>query len=73
VHEAAIQRGVKVSGCTVHFADNEYDHGPIILQRTVNIPNGCSADELAALVFEQEKIAYPEAIRQLADGRFHVG
>jgi formyltetrahydrofolate-dependent phosphoribosylglycinamide formyltransferase len=73
VHEAAIVRGVKVSGCTVHFADNEYDHGPIILQRTVNVPTGCTADELAALVFEQEKIAYPEAIRQLADGTIRVG
>ncbi|MFN9720811.1 MAG: phosphoribosylglycinamide formyltransferase [Planctomycetota bacterium] len=69
VHEAAVQRGVKVSGCTVHFADNEYDHGPIILQRTVDVPDGCTPDQLAALVFEQEKIAYPEAIRRLADGR----
>jgi len=72
VHEAAIQRGVKISGCTVHFADNEYDHGPIILQQTVAVPDGCSADELSALVFEQEKIAYPEAIRQLAAGRLTI-
>ncbi len=69
VHEAAIRRGVKVSGCTVHFADNEYDHGPIILQRTVDVPDDCSAEQLAALVFEQEKIAYPEAIRRLAEGK----
>ncbi|MEJ7592386.1 MAG: phosphoribosylglycinamide formyltransferase [Planctomycetaceae bacterium] len=72
VHEAAIQRGVKISGCTVHFADNEYDHGPIILQQTVNVPDGCTADDLSALVFEQEKIAYPEAIRQLASGRLTI-
>jgi phosphoribosylglycinamide formyltransferase-1 len=72
VHEAAIQRGVKVSGCTVHFADNEYDHGPIIVQNIVNVPDRCSADELAALVFEQEKMAYPEAIRQLASGRLLI-
>lgn len=72
VHEAAIQRGVKISGCTVHFADNEYDHGPIILQQTVNVPDGSTADELSALVFEQEKIAYPEAIRQLATGRLTI-
>ena len=72
VHEAAIQRGVKISGCTVHFADNEYDHGPIILQQTVNVPDGSTADELSALVFEQEKIAYPEAIRQLASGRLTI-
>ncbi len=68
VHEAAVSRGVKVSGCTVHFADNEYDHGPIVLQRTVNVPDGCTSDELASLVFEQEKVAYPEAIRLLARG-----
>jgi len=72
VHEAAIKRGVKVSGCTVHFADNEYDHGPIILQQTVAVPDGCTADELSAIVFEQEKIAYPEAIRQLASGRLTI-
>lgn len=72
VHEAAIQRGVKISGCTVHFADNEYDHGPIILQQTVSVPDGSTADELSALVFEQEKIAYPEAIRQLASGRLTI-
>lgn len=72
VHDAAVKRGVKVSGCTVHFADNEYDQGPIILQRTVDVPDGCTADELAALVFEQEKIAYPEAIRQLASGSIGV-
>jgi phosphoribosylglycinamide formyltransferase-1 len=72
VHEAAIQRGVKISGCTVHFADNAYDHGPIILQQAVNVPDGCTADQLAAIVFEQEKIAYPEAIRQLATGRILI-
>lgn len=72
VHEAAIARGVKVSGCTVHFADNQYDHGPIILQRTVNVPDNCSADELAALVFTEEKAAYPDAIRLLAHGRVSV-
>ena len=72
VHEAAIARGVKVSGCTVHFADNEYDHGPIILQRTVTVPDNCTADELAALVFEQEKLAYPEAIRRLAAGNVRI-
>ncbi len=72
VHEAAVRRGVKVSGCTVHFADNEYDHGPIILQNPVNVPDLCTADELALLVFEQEKIAYPEAIRQLASGHLII-
>jgi phosphoribosylglycinamide formyltransferase-1 len=72
VHEAAVERGVKVSGCTVHFADNEYDHGPIILQQTVDVPDDCTADQLAALVFEKEKIAYPEAIRRLAQGKVNI-
>ncbi len=72
VHEAAIDRGVKISGCTVHFADNHYDHGPIILQRAVSVPDDATADQLAGLVFEQEKIAYPEAIRLLADGRVKI-
>ncbi len=72
VHEAAIRRGVKVSGCTVHFADNEYDHGPIILQKTIAVPDDCTADELSGLVFEQEKLAYPEAIRLLASGRLTI-
>jgi phosphoribosylglycinamide formyltransferase-1 len=72
VHEAAIRRGVKISGCTVHFADNQYDHGPIIRQQTVHIPDGCTAEELSDLVFEQEKTAYPEAIRILASGRLTI-
>ena len=72
VHEAAIGRGVKISGCTVHFADNEYDHGPIILQRSVCIPDGATPDELASLVFEQECEAYPEAIRLFALGRIVI-
>jgi phosphoribosylglycinamide formyltransferase-1 len=72
VHQAAIDRGVKVSGCTVHFADNEYDQGPIILQRTVMVPDDCDAEQLASLVFEQEQVAYPEAIRLLAAGRIEV-
>ena len=68
VHEAAIERGVRVSGCTVHLVDNQYDHGPIILQRTVPVDSGDSPDELAARVFEAECEAYPEAIRLLAGG-----
>ena len=58
---------VKVSGCTVHFADNVYDHGPIILQRVVPVLDDDTADTLAARVFEQECEAYPEAIRRMAE------
>lgn len=72
VHEAAIERGVKVSGCTVHFADNEYDHGPIILQKAVDVPSGTTPEQLAKLVFEREKEAYPEAIQLFAEGRLKI-
>ncbi len=72
VHEAVLQAGCKVSGCTVHFADNEYDHGPIIIQRTVPVLDDDTADTLAARVFEQEKIAYPQAIKLFAEGRLKI-
>lgn len=72
VHEAALAMGVKVSGCTVHFADNEYDHGPIVLQRTCPVLDDDTPDTLAARVFEQECEAYPEAIRLFAEGRLRV-
>jgi phosphoribosylglycinamide formyltransferase 1 len=69
VHEAVLASGAKVSGCTVHFADNEFDHGPIILQRTVPVLQGDTPEALAARIFEQEKIAFPEAIRLFAEGK----
>lgn len=72
VHEAVLAYGAKVSGCTVHFADNQYDHGPIILQRTVPVRDDDTADALAARVFEQECEAYPEAIRLFAQGRLQI-
>ncbi|MEZ6127263.1 MAG: phosphoribosylglycinamide formyltransferase [Planctomycetaceae bacterium] len=72
VHEAVVERGVKLSGCTVHFADNQYDHGPIVLQRSIAIPDGATADEVGSLVFEQEKLAYPEAIRRVTSGRLAI-
>lgn len=72
VHEAVLAAGEKESGCTVHFADNEYDNGPIILQRKVPVLPGDTADTLADRVFEQECIAYPEAIRLFAQGRLAI-
>lgn len=72
VHRAALEAGVKVSGCTVHFADNEYDHGPIVLQRVVPVENDDTPEQLAARVFAQECEAYPQAIRLFAEGRLHV-
>lgn len=72
VHEAVLARGCKVSGCTVHFCDNEYDHGPIILQKCVPVLDDDTPDTLAARVFEAECEAYPEAIALFAAGRLRV-
>jgi phosphoribosylglycinamide formyltransferase-1 len=69
VHEAVLRSGARVSGCTVHFADNEFDHGPVVLQRTAPVLDDDTPDTLAARVFEQECIAYPEAIRLIAERR----
>lgn len=69
VHEAVIASGVAVSGCTVHLADNEYDKGTILVQRTVPVLPTDTPDALAARVFEQECIAYPEAIRRVMAAR----
>ncbi len=69
VHEAVVNYGAKVSGCTVHFADNEYDKGPIIIQRAVPVLEDDTPDTLAARVFKEECEAYPEAIRLFAAGR----
>ena len=68
VHAAALARGVKVSGCTVHFADNEYDHGPILIQETVPVLDDDTPQTLASRVFTAECRAYPEAIRRFASG-----
>ena len=72
VHEAVLEYGAKVSGCTVHFADNEYDHGPVILQKTVPVLDDDTPDTLAARVFEKECEAYPEAIQLFAEGRLKI-
>jgi phosphoribosylglycinamide formyltransferase-1 len=72
VHEAVLAAGAKVTGCTVHFADNEYDHGPIILQRCVPVRDNDTPTSLAARVFEQECAAYPEAIQLCAEGRLRI-
>ncbi len=72
VHEAVIASGEKVSGATVHLVDEEYDHGPIVLQRSVPVLPGDSAMALAARVLEIEHMLYPEAIRLFAEGKVHV-
>lgn len=62
VHRAVHARGVKVSGCTVHFANEVYDEGPIIVQKCVAIADGDGPDDIAAKVFAAECEAFPEAI-----------
>lgn len=72
VHEAVLNHGCKVSGCTVHFVDNTYDTGPIILQRICPVLDEDTPETLAHRVFEEEKVAYPEAIRLLQRGRLKI-
>jgi phosphoribosylglycinamide formyltransferase-1 len=72
VHEAVLTAGCKISGCTVHFCTNEYDKGPIIVQRACEVKETDSPDTLAARVFEQECIAYPQAIRLFAEDRILI-
>jgi phosphoribosylglycinamide formyltransferase 1 len=69
VHEAVLEAGSRVSGCTVHFVDNVYDHGPIILQRQVPVLDDDTPDSLAARVFAAECEAYPDALRLIANGK----
>jgi len=72
VHEAVLEAGVKISGCTVHFVDEHYDHGPIIIQRTCPVLDDDTPETLAARVFQEECEAYPEAIRLFGEGRLSV-
>ncbi len=72
VHEAVIAHGCKISGCTVHFVDDKYDNGPIIAQRTCPVMDDDTPDTLAARVFEQEKLAFPEAIRLYQQGKLKI-
>lgn len=72
VQQKAIDRGVKVSGCTVHFVNEEVDAGPIILQAAVPVKDHDDADTLSARILEQEHIIYPQAIRLIAEGRIRI-
>ncbi len=72
VHEAVLSAGRKESGCTVHFCDNEYDHGPIILQRRVLVQPDDTPEDLAARVFQEECVAYPEAIQLFVENRIRL-
>lgn len=68
----ALEHGVKMTGCTVHFVDEHLDHGPIILQKTVPVLEGDDEYSLAARILEQEHLAYTEALRLLLSGEVEV-
>jgi phosphoribosylglycinamide formyltransferase 1 len=70
--QQAFAYGVKVTGCTVHFVDEELDHGAIILQKTVPVIDGDDEHTLATRILEQEHIAYSEAIKSVLEGKFRI-
>jgi phosphoribosylglycinamide formyltransferase-1 len=70
--EQAFAYGVKVSGCTVHFVDEELDHGAIIVQEAIAVLDGDDEHSLAARILEQEHIAYTEAINIVLGGNFEI-
>ncbi|MGI6402417.1 MAG: phosphoribosylglycinamide formyltransferase [Thermoguttaceae bacterium] len=73
VHQQAIERGVKVTGCTVHFVDNIYDNGPIILQKVIDVHDDDTPETLQTRVLHEcEFVAYPQVLRYLSEGRIEV-
>lgn len=68
----ALDHGVKVSGCTVHFVDEECDHGPIVLQAPVAVREDDTPDSLSARILEEEHRIYPEAVRLFFEGRLRI-
>jgi phosphoribosylglycinamide formyltransferase 1 len=70
--QQAFAFGVKVTGCTVHFVDEELDHGAIIVQKTVPVLDADEEGTLAARILEQEHIAYTEAINTVLEGKFEI-
>jgi len=72
VHEAVLERGTRVTGCTVHFVDNIYDNGPIVLQKVVDVKDDDTPDTLAERVQAAEREAYPEAIALIGSGTITI-
>ena len=68
----ALEYGVRVTGCTVHFVDEELDHGVIVLQRSVAVADGDDAHSLAERILEQEHAAYPEAVARVLSGLYEI-
>src|SRR3546814_16986699 len=72
VHSRVVEAGTKITGCTVHFVVPEMDDGPVIAQAAVPVPDGATADDVAAAVLAPEHVIYPQALRWLAEGRLTV-
>jgi len=72
VHEAVLARGCRITGATVHLVDDEYDHGPILAQRAVEVRDDDTPDSLAARVQAVERELVPEVVRGIAEGRVRV-
>jgi len=72
VHEAVLRSGARVSGCTVHLVDDQYDHGPIVVQTAVSVLPDDTPETLASRVLSQEHWLYPEAVRLFAEGRVRI-
>jgi len=72
VQQKAVEYGVKFSGCTVHFADEGVDTGPIIIQAVVPVREDDTADDLAARILKEEHRIYPQAIQYYAEGRIEI-
>ena len=70
--QQALNYGVKVTGCTVHFVDEDLDHGPIIVQRAVSVLANDNVKTLSARILEQEHVAYSEAIKLVLSGKFRI-
>lgn len=70
--KAALDYGVKIAGCTVHFVDDELDHGPIILQATVPVEDDDTVATLSARILEQEHTIYPQGLALLAAGKLEI-
>ena len=72
IHEAVLTAGAKTSGCTVHFVDEQLDHGVIVLQRTVPVQETDDAHTLSARILAEEHIAYTEAIARVLSGDYVI-
>lgn len=71
-HQRALEEGVRIHGCTVHFVTAELDHGPVVIQAAVPVLADDDEDSLAARVLQEEHRIYPQAVRWFAEGRLHL-